>query len=152
MLLKKLSLSLTVISFIVAAGTAVYLIRTIIVSHQPVRLVFYPWIIIPILITAIPFSQPRAIPISTLMMVVYIFSPFSLSIGLYFVPASAVLLLGTMIDLIVLAPTGATDRTLNRPFLHRLHDQRTSGFNCLNLNHPAVDLEQCSIIASHSES
>jgi hypothetical protein len=39
------------------------------------------------------------------------------------------------------APTGTTDRTLNRLFLHRLHDQNTSGFNCLNLNHPTVDLE-----------
>jgi hypothetical protein len=50
------------------------------------------------------------------------------------------------------APTGTTDRTLNRLLLHRLHDPSTSGFNCLNLNHPTVDLEQCAIIATHSES
>ena len=100
MLLKKVSLSLIVISFIVAIGTSVYLIRDIILSHQPVKLIFYPWVLIPVIITAIPFKQPRAIPISTLMMIVFIFSPFSLSIGLYYVPAIAVLLLGTIIDLI----------------------------------------------------
>ncbi len=52
----------------------------------------------------------------------------------------------------LLAPTGTADRTLNRLLLHRSHDDNAPRFNCRNLNHPAVYLEQCSIIASDSES
>ena len=52
----------------------------------------------------------------------------------------------------LLAPTGTADRTLTRLFLHRLHDHNAPGFNSQNLNHPAVCLEQCSIIAAHGES
>jgi hypothetical protein len=100
MLLKKVSLSLIVISFLVVTGTSFYVIRYMILSQQPVKLIFYPWVLIPVIITAIPFKQPRAIPITTFLMIVFIFSPFSFSIGFYYLPAIAVLLLATIIDLI----------------------------------------------------
>jgi hypothetical protein len=52
----------------------------------------------------------------------------------------------------LLAPTGTANRTLERLLLHRSHDQNAPWFNCRNLNHPTVYLEQCPIITSESES
>ena len=49
--------------------------------------VLYLWICVPIAIAAIPFRRPRWISWATLGLLVFIFFPLSLSIGIFYIPA-----------------------------------------------------------------
>ncbi len=80
-------------------GASLYIIWYVAISHTPVNPLFYVWLSLPVVLTLMAFRWPDAIGLSTLLMIVFLFLPFSMSVALFYEPAIGVLLLATLIDL-----------------------------------------------------
>lgn len=80
------TLSASVLSFVLALG-----------NPRPVHAILWPWIIIPVWIAAMPIRDPRRLALAGWLLVLYIFFPFSMSIGLFYVPGALLLQLSSLI-------------------------------------------------------
>ena len=58
----------------------------------------YPYFWLPVLFAALPFRWPRRSGLSAGLLVGYVFSPLSLSVGILFIPAAIVMLLLWLLD------------------------------------------------------
>ena len=80
----------------------------------------FPWICIPVVCTALLFKWPHLISLSTLVMIVFRLSPYSFSIGIFYDPAIAVLLIATAVDLARRAFLWFKSRSVHPEASHRL--------------------------------
>jgi hypothetical protein len=56
-------------------------------NPTPLAVVFYPRILVPIAVAAIPFWKPEWVGWAALGILGFIFCPLSLSIGIFYIPA-----------------------------------------------------------------
>ena len=57
-------------------------------NPQPLKPWAYPYFWLPVLFASLPYRWPRRAGLSAGLLVAYVFSPLSLSIGILFVPAA----------------------------------------------------------------
>lgn len=72
------------------------IVSILLVARNPVPLhpLAYLWIgLIPVLLAAIPIVSPKRTDVAAIMLVLFVFAPFSLSIGALFIPAAAAMTL-----------------------------------------------------------
>jgi hypothetical protein len=98
MILTRILRALMLLSLILAAGASLYVLWFIFTSHTAVKSILFPWICIPIICTAVPFKRPYLLGPATLVMIAYLFAPYSFSIGLFYLPAILMMLIATLID------------------------------------------------------
>lgn len=55
------------------------------------------WLVVPILCAALPFRFPRRTDLAALLLLAYIFFPYSLSIGMFYIPTFVVMLFACMV-------------------------------------------------------
>lgn len=51
------------------------------------------WLVVPIFCAALPFRFPRRTDLAALLLLAYIFFPYSFSVGIFYIPAFVVMLL-----------------------------------------------------------
>lgn len=98
MILNRILLALMFLSLLLATGASVYVLWFIFISHTAVKALFFPWICIPVVCTAVPLKWRHLIGPATLVMIAYLFAPYSFSIGLFYGPAILVMFIATLID------------------------------------------------------
>jgi hypothetical protein len=79
------------LAFVLTVGASVVTFVTTRGNPTPLYLVFYPWICVPIVIAAIPFRWPGQVSWAALGLLVFVFFPLSLSIGIFYIPALVVM-------------------------------------------------------------
>lgn len=98
MVINRILLALTLLSLVLAAGASAYWVWFIFISHTAVKALFFPWICIPVVCTVLPLKWRYLLGPATLVMIAYLFAPYSASIGLFYGPAILVMFIATLID------------------------------------------------------
>jgi hypothetical protein len=87
-LLRRISL-FTAFGLIVLASVCVVLLTAR--NPAPLKPIFYLWVCIPILIGGLTLIRPNRVDLAALLLIVYIFCPYSLSIGIFYIPGAIVM-------------------------------------------------------------
>jgi hypothetical protein len=69
-------------------------------NPRPVFLVFWPWICLAVLFAALPLWRQSLVFVSAVLLVAYIFAPYSMSIGIFYIPAAVLMIVASVIRLI----------------------------------------------------
>ena len=56
-------------------------------NPTPLAVWFYPWLLVPIIVAAIPLWKPERVGWAALGLLLFTFFPFSFSIGILYIPA-----------------------------------------------------------------
>src|SRR5450432_2851109 len=83
---RMAAFSLTVLASIIAVILAS-------ANPGPLNPLFYPWICVPVICAGMPFRWPGRTGLSAALLVIYIFCPYSLSIGIFYIPGAVLTLL-----------------------------------------------------------